>query len=295
MPAFKDLAGLRFGRWFVVARVENSKPALWHLKCDCGAEAVRPGGNLSGGVSRSCGCIQKDANRSRATDPTEAFWAKVNKDGATVMADLGQCWEWTASRNEWGYGAVLKKKYGQASAHRYSWVLHNGPIPDGLWVLHRCDNPGCVRPDHLFLGTVADNNADKTNKGRQARKETHGDYFARGTSHGAETHPEKFRGEGNHFAKLTEAQVIEIRARVGKRNGAALAREFGVTRGAVNAIKRGRAWNCLPPDSAVVPDGDLVNGLDLNDLSVLEPEPAHLAVGIGLPFEDEPAAGRRPS
>lgn len=246
MPKLKDIAGQRFGRWFVVGRVEGSKPARWHVRCDCGKEVVRLSGNLLAGMSGSCGCFRTDSIKTRtAVGRVDRFWSKVNKDGPVCREELGPCWVWTAGLTPWGYG-TCSPKHGSPYAHRAAWIMANGPIPDGLWVLHRCDAPACVRSEHLFLGDVADNNADKTRKGRQARKETHGEYHARGASHGSETHPEKFKGEGNNKAKLTEAQVIEIRARTGEASNAALGREFGVKAAAVGRIRRGLTWRHLP-------------------------------------------------
>ena len=94
------------------------------------------------------------------------FWSKVRKgDG---------CWEWAGCRSK-GYGKIalglesgLPKGKRVVKAHRVSWLIHFGPIPDGLFVCHRCDNPPCVRPDHLYLGTCADNSRDMIRKGRGA-------------------------------------------------------------------------------------------------------------------------------
>ena len=91
----------------------------------------------------------------------DRFWSKVRKDDG--------CWEWTASVNRrcygwFHFGGKVERK--ALKAHRVSWELHNGPIPEGLWVLHKCDNPRCVRPDHLFLGDRTDNMRDCAAKGR---------------------------------------------------------------------------------------------------------------------------------
>jgi hypothetical protein len=156
--------------------------------------------------------------------------------------------------NSAGYGSLWVEGCWQ-KAHRLSWELHYGPIPAGLYVCHKCDEPACIRPDHCFLGTPQDNSDDMIAKGRErhargerngththpervARGERHGWYThpesrPRGEKHGRHTHPERTaRGEQNGLAKLTEAQVIEIRRlyrRYSRKYGfPALARRNGV-------------------------------------------------------------------
>jgi hypothetical protein len=105
----------------------------------------------------------------------ERFWDKVNKLGPILVPKLGRCWVWTGGGFRNGYGAIREggKNGGkQLKAHRVSWRLHFGPIPAGVDVLHRCDNPPCVRPSHLFLGDVGGNARDREDKkrGRNSRK-----------------------------------------------------------------------------------------------------------------------------
>lgn len=109
------------------------------------------------------------------------FWQKVDRRGPD------ECWPWLAACREGGYGHI-KVKGKMQSAHRVSWHIHNGLIPDGLCVLHHCDNPACVNPDHLFLGTVADNNRDRASKGRC------------------------YHGPRNWFRTFSEDQIRDIRS-----------------------------------------------------------------------------------
>src|SRR5690554_3562090 len=92
----------------------------------------------------------------KPTDPKVRFWAKVKKGADS------ECWLWTAGVQGKGYGQFYIAKRQPIGAHRYSWSLVNGPIPPGKFVMHMCDNPPCVNPLHLRLGTARDNNLDTT-------------------------------------------------------------------------------------------------------------------------------------
>lgn len=91
----------------------------------------------------------------------ERFFAQVEKTPG--------CWKWKGVKRRFGYGAMAIGKTG-IIASRASWIIHNGPIPDGMQVCHRCDNPECTNPEHLFLGTNADNTRDSVAKGRHWEK-----------------------------------------------------------------------------------------------------------------------------
>ena len=94
------------------------------------------------------------------------FWKQL-----TVTAN--GCREWPRHRNKYGYGVVKRAAFRDWPAHRVAWVLANGSIPDGMRILHRCDNPPCCEPAHLFVGTTGDNNRDAVGKGRQRHGEGH--------------------------------------------------------------------------------------------------------------------------
>ena len=122
----------------------------------------------------------------------------------------GGCWLWKGCITGAGYGNVSFKPRGNIPAHRLSWELYNGPIPQGLLVCHKCDVRACVNPAHLFLGTPKDNSRDMVRKDRCGK------------------------------AKITVAQAASVR--MSKERTAVLAKRFGVTRTNINIIKRRESW-----------------------------------------------------
>lgn len=166
------------------------------------------------------------------------------------------CWNWTGS-TDGRYGQIFYCRRLWKS-HRVSWTVFRGPIPEGLNVLHRCDNTRCINPDHLFLGTQSDNLIDCAGKGRSGAK-TRPDRLARGDANGARKWPERLargdqnglrrhpqsvrRGEKSATAKLTDEQAREIRERGmhGERR-CDIAKRFGVSERTIHRILKWEAF-----------------------------------------------------
>lgn len=151
--------------------------------------------------------------RKPARSIEDRFWARVD-------ITSGTCWVWLGAKaGRYGRFSLGRRRVGEY-AHRWSYEHHNGPIPSGLFVCHRCDNPACVRPDHLFVGSARVNQHDMYAKGRGR----------------------KACGERAGRAKLTEDQVREIRSRRPAETFPALAREFGISKRQAQGIVARESW-----------------------------------------------------
>ncbi len=165
------------------------------------------------------------------------FWEKVG-----IYNSHSDCWEWRGTKRSDGYGNI--RSDGKViRAHRLSYTLNVGKIPNGIFVLHRCDNPSCVNPRHLFLGTAKDNSQDMMSKGRNMHI-TKPWTLARGDRNGTHTKPETVRrGSRIEWAKLDEGKVREIRSRYsGGESAPTLAKEFGVYFGTIYKVIYRHTW-----------------------------------------------------
>lgn len=155
--------------------------------------------------------IVKRKRRCKSATAASRFWTKVAKGTDE------ECWNWIACTQLFGYG-ILRGDDGRATrAHRFSWKLHNGPIPDSMCVCHHCDNPRCVNPAHLFLGTHNDNRQDCVRKGR-------GSY-----------------GIGRAKLGLDDVKQIKSELRRGVM-GIDLAKRFNISTQSVSSINCGHVW-----------------------------------------------------
>lgn len=160
----------------------------------------------------------------------ERFLAKVCRDASSG------CWLWQGMVDPKGYGIVTLHGR-QHRAHRLAWMLFRGEIAPGIVVCHKCDVRACVNPEHLFLGTSADNSQDMVDKGRSSR------------------------GAKNHNTKLTEDQVSRIKAMLAEDRlyMSEIAREFNVTPSTIRSIKQGKSWRSVAarPSSVVPADAEI--------------------------------------
>lgn len=149
---------------------------------------------------------------SKLADPETRFW------GWVVQGADSECWGWTGSLTEKGYACLTIDRKRQVGS-RFSWELHNGPIPAGLIICHRCDNPPCTKPEHLFLGTKSENAADRDLKGRAAR------------------------GERSARTKFVTQDVLDIRARhAAGESASGLARDYDVRLYSIQQIVHRKTW-----------------------------------------------------
>lgn len=149
------------------------------------------------------------------------YWNKVDRKGAN------ECWNWKGVRTRAGYGQI-RVDGKMVYTHRFAYQNWRGDIPDGMFVCHKCDNRSCCNPNHLFLGTPADNTADMIKKGRDSRP--------------------IFKGEAHGSAKLTEVDVMAIKKRLtaGGESQKAIAADYGVRQQQISHINTGKSWSDLP-------------------------------------------------
>jgi hypothetical protein len=195
--------GSRFGRLEVLGRGGLNKrgQTMWRCRCDCGTVVDIMGSQVRNANTRSCGCLWRETLRKAKTF-----------DVLFIPEPNSGCWLWIGTTLSNGYGTVCIDTKN-ILAHRHSWQVHRGEIPKGLSVLHRCDTPACVNPDHLFLGTHTDNMQDMVRKERTR-------------------------------SSLTPADIHAIRN--SSETASQAAQRFSVKKSTITAIRTRRNWSHLP-------------------------------------------------
>jgi hypothetical protein len=214
--------GKIFGLWEVIGIApvrRDGQGARWICRCECGAQSAVRAVYLRKGLSTSCGCRGKlhlEKNRCR-------FFEKIGPPDSVTG-----CWPWIGPITRGGYGnAFFMGKIQRAN--RVSYMLHKGEIQSGYCVCHKCDNPACVNPDHLFIGTAKDNIRDMHSKGRAPKSNP------------------KAAGVNNVRSKLDDDKVREIRALVAQGvSKAEVGRRYGVRDSHVCKIVQRDCWRHVP-------------------------------------------------
>lgn len=202
--------GDRFGMWTTLMKITDTanRKYKWLCRCDCGKEKLVQPATLINRDSTSCGC------KNKKNETLEDFMQKVYAEPNTG------CWLWAGNVDRDGYGVYLSKKANTNRAHRVSYYLHYGSINANLSILHSCDNPSCVNPQHLRMGTSLENTQDMIRKKRNVT------------------------GEKHHASKLTEGNVRAIRDeyRAGGVTQKQLAAKYNVSSRPIYDILRGKCW-----------------------------------------------------
>lgn len=215
----KHLEGKKFGKLFVASRSSELIYGRrgWLCHCDCGNKVIKSTSCLTSENTKSCGCLQSEMARQKRFDLTKTNTKKEAFESRYVVAKNG-CWEWTGTKDKDGYGRLYWRGK-QIRANRLSMELKTSyEVDKNLVVCHHCDNPSCVNPDHLFVGTIKENAQDALQKKRH------------------------YVGEKNGRSKLTTEQVKVVLS--SGLNGQELANMFNVTRATINRIRRKEGWIC---------------------------------------------------
>ena len=206
----KKHIGKKFNKLTILDQIKHQKCVCL---CDCGTIKTFQTGAVIRGNTKSCGCLRSIKRKDYHEECKQKLFASIKKTATG-------CWEWGKARHRQGYGHFCYKRKVEL-AHRISWILFNGNIPKKMCVLHKCDNPPCVNPKHLFLGSYKDNNRDCWDKKRR--------------SHQGTNHPQ---------CKLTRADCDKIKQLLqGTMSQEAIGRLFNVGQYIVSTIKLRKHWS----------------------------------------------------